>query len=32
MSDTFMVNWWCRLNSRAEIVVEAMQMMVQHHH
>ena len=26
VSDTFMVNWWCRLNFRAEIVVQAMQM------
>ena len=32
VSDTFMVNWWCRLNSRAEIVVQAMQVVVQHHH
>ena len=23
--------WWCRLNSRAEMVVQAMQMVVQHH-
>ena len=24
--------WWCRLNSRAEIVVQVIQMVVQHHH
>ena len=29
VSDTFMVNWWYRLNSRAEVVVQAMQMVDQ---